>query len=99
MADWCIDHPKIGMYVRSVLCKSRYGSYMWNLQRIKQEDRAAFARAMQKDFIDDWNWIDVRMFSKDEFDLYLIAKNSPEELIEVFRKAMMNIRKHRVTDK
>lgn len=99
MADWCLDHPEYGMYVRSVLCKCRYGSYMWNLQRIKQEDRAEFARAMQKDFKEDWNWIDVRMFSKEEFDLYLIAKNNPTELLTVFRKATLNMKKHRVTDK
>ena len=99
MADWCLDHPEYGMYVRSVLCKCRYGSYMWNLQRIKQEDRAEFARAMQKDFKEDWNWIDVRMFSKEEFDLYLIAKNNPTELLTVFRKATLNMKKHRVADK
>ena len=72
---------------------------MWNLQRIKEEDRLEFARAMQKDFMEDWNWIDVRMFSKDEFDLYLIAKNSPKELLEVFKRATLNMKKHRVTDK
>lgn len=99
MADWCFEHPEYGMYVRSVLCKCRYGSYMWNLQRIKHEDRLEFARAMQKDFKEDWNWIDVRMFSKEEFDLYLIAKNSPAELLEVFQKAMLKMKKHRETDK
>lgn len=93
MADWCMEHPEYGMYVRSVLCKCRFGSYVWNLQRISRADRLAFAEAMQKDFISDWDWIDVRMFRKEEFDIYLIAKNNPGELLRVFRTAMMNMTK------
>ena len=99
MAEWCMKHPDLGIYVRSVLCKCRFGSYMWNLQRIKAEDRKEFALLVQEDFKEDWNWIDVRMFNQHEFDIYLIAKNSPAELLEVFRKASMNIQKHRSADK
>lgn len=99
MAEWCMKHSDLGIYVRSVLCKCRFGSYMWNLQRIKAEDRKEFALLVQKDFNEDWNWIDVRMFNQHEFDIYLIAKNSPSELLEVFRKASMNIQKHRGANK
>lgn len=91
MAQWCLDNPEYGMYVRSVLCKCRYGSYVWNMQRIKQSDRMAFAQAMKEDFTEDWNWIDVRMFNRNEFDMYLIAKNNPSELMHVFRRAMLNM--------
>ena len=45
-----------------------------------------FARLVQKDFNDDWNWIDVRMYKQDEFDIYLIGKNNPKELIDLFRR-------------
>ena len=86
MADWCLSHPEFGMYVRSVLCKCRYGSYMWNMRRIDPADRMDFARALQKDFIEDWNWIDVRMFKKEEFDVWLIGKNSTTEMVSIFRK-------------
>jgi glycosyltransferase involved in cell wall biosynthesis len=100
MAKWCEDNPEYGMYVRSVLCKCRFGSYVWNLQRIDRSDRVTFAVEMQKDFQSDWNWIDVRMFSKEEFDIYLIAKNSPSELLQVFSKAMINMtRAKKNTDK
>ena len=85
MADWCLEHPDVGMYVRPVLCRCRYGSYMWNMSRIEPSDRMEFARAMQSDFIDDWNWIDVRMFGKQEFDVFLIAKNNPSEMVDIFR--------------
>ena len=85
MAKWCFEHPEYGMYVRSVLCKQRFGSYMWNLRRIKSTDRLDFAIMAQEDFRDDWNWIDVRMFSKEEFDIYLIGKNDPVELVGLFK--------------
>ena len=85
MADWCFEHPEYGMYVRSVLCKCRYGSYMWNMRRIKPTDRLEFAMALQEDFKDDWNWIDLRMFSKEEFDIYLIGKSDPVEMVGLFK--------------
>ena len=85
MADWCMKNPQYGMYVRSVLCKQRFGSYMWNLRRIKPTDRLEFAMRLQEDFKEDWNWIDVRMFSKEEFDIYLIGKNDPVEMVNLFK--------------
>ena len=91
MADWCFKHPEYGMYVRSVLCKVRYNSYMWNMKRIKPTDRLDFAMAAQKDFKEDWNWIDVRMFSKEDFDVYLIAKNDPVELCDLFKRIVSTI--------
>jgi len=91
MAKWCEDHPMYGMYVRSVLCKCRYVSYMWNMKRIKPTDRLEFALAAQKDFNDDWNWIDVRMFSKEDFDIFLIAKNDAVELCSLFKNIIKRI--------
>lgn len=85
MAEWCKKHPEYGMYVRSVLCKQRFGSYMWNFKRIKSTDRLEFAMMVQDDFKDDWNWLDVRMFSKEDFDVYLIGKNDPVEMVELFK--------------
>ena len=90
MADWCMKHPEYGIYVRSVLCKMRFGAYMWNMRRIKATDRLEFAMALQKDFIDDWNWIDVRMFNQQEFDVYMIGKNDPVEMVGLF-KSVHNI--------
>lgn len=84
MAKWCRENPYFGMHVRSVLCKARFGSYMWNMARIEPADRLEFAKLVQNDFQDDWNWIDVRMFSKQEFDIFLIAKNSPEEFAKLY---------------
>ena len=86
MADWCEAHPEYGMYVRSVLCRCRYGSYMWNMKRINAEDRLEFALMVMDDFRSDWNWIDVRMFSKGDFDLFLIGKDDAVGLVSVFKK-------------
>ena len=86
MAEWCEKNPEYGMYVRSVLCKCRYNSYMWNLKRIRATDRHEFAMAAQEDFNEDWNWIDVRMFKKEDFDVYLIGKNDASQLVELFRR-------------
>lgn len=86
MAEWCLTHPEYGMYVRSVLCRCRFGSYLWNVKRIDASKRMEFARLAQQDFIDDWNWIDVRMYRQEEFDIYLIGKNNPKEYIDLFRR-------------
>ena len=91
MADWCMTHPEYGIYVRSVLCKCRYNSYMWNMKRIKPTDRLEFALQAQKDFKEDWNWLDVRMFSKEDFDVYLIGKNDAVELCDLFKRIQTTI--------
>jgi len=85
MANWCMKHPEYGMYVRPVLCRCRYGAYMWNMKRIKPTDRLEFALAAQTDLREDWNWIDVRMFSKEDFDIYLIWKNDAVQLCSLFK--------------
>ena len=85
MADWCLKHPEYGIYVRSVLCKARFGSYMWNFKRIKSTDRLDFAMMVQEDFNDDWNWMDSRMFTKEEFDVFLIGRNDPVEMVSLFK--------------
>ena len=91
IADWCMKHPEYGMYVRSVLCKCRYNSYMWNMKRIKPSDRLEFALMAQEDFKEDWNWIDVRMFEKADFDIYLIGKNDAVELCSLFKRLVQTI--------
>lgn len=95
MADWCLAHPEYGMYVRSVLCKMRFDSYMWNFRRIKATDRLDFAMLVQEDFKEDWNWIDVRMFNQQEFDIFLIGKNDPVEMVSLFKQIISSmIKKH-----
>lgn len=95
MADWCMKHPEYGIYVRSVLCKCRYNAYMWNMKRIKPTDRLEFAMRAMEDFREDWNWIDVRMFSKEDFDVYLIGKNDAVELCDLFKRITNTIQMHR----
>ena len=59
---------------------------MWNMRRIRAEDRLEFALMAMDDFRSDWNWIDVRMFSKGDFDVYLIGKNDAVELVALFKQ-------------
>lgn len=93
MAKWCEDHPEYGMYVRSVLCKQRFGSYMWNMRRIKATDRLDFAMMLQEDFKEDWNYMDVRMFNKQEFDIFLIGRSDPVEMVGLFKNIQKIIMK------
>ena len=95
MADWCLTHPEYGMYVRSVLCRCRYDSYMWNMKRIDEADRLEFARHAQTDFGTDWNWIDVRMFSKEDFNVFLIAKESAKDFHDLIVKMLEEYKRMR----
>lgn len=85
MEKWCMDNPQYGIWVRSVLCRSRFGSYNWNMSRIKEEDRLEFAKMAQKDFQDDFDFIDDRMFTEDEYKAYLTAIRSPEDYVKMFK--------------
>lgn len=85
MAQWCMDNPAYGIWVRSVLCRSRFGSYCWNMARIREEDRLEFARKAQKDFQDDFDFIDDRMFTEDEYKAYLTAIRKPEDYVKMFK--------------
>lgn len=87
LTKWCMNNPKYGIYVRAVLCRCRFGSYMWNMSRIRKEDRREFAEWLQRDFIIDDDFIDVRMFSEEDYNVFLIGRNNPEELIRLFKKA------------
>ena len=84
MAEWCKEHPEYGMDVRSVLCKCRMGSYMWNMARIDPEDRKAFADMAQQDFKDDWNYIDVRMFQRQELDIFMLAMKDADAFVDLY---------------
>lgn len=84
MTEWCFEHPEYGIYLRSVLCRCRFGSYLWNMTRITKESRREFAKLVQKDFLEDWNYIDVRMFTQKEYDLFMTGKDDPEEFIKIF---------------
>ena len=85
IAKWLLDNPWYGIDVMSVLCRARFGSYCWNMGRIDKKDRLAFAMQAQKDFINDFNYIDVRMFREKEYTVYLTARKSPEEFVEMFK--------------
>ena len=87
---WCFEHPEYGIYVRSVLCRARFGSYLWNMTRINRKDRPEFAKLAQADFEDDWNYIDVRMFGQREYDIFMTGKDDPESFIEIFNKGEDN---------
>ena len=61
------------------------------MKRIKPTDRLEFAMKAQDDFREDWNWIDVRMFCKEDFDVYLIGKNDAVELCDLFKRITKTI--------
>ena len=84
IADWLLKCPWLGIDVRSVLCRGRFGSYCWNMGRIDKKDRLKFAKQAQQDFNDDYNYIDVRMFTEQEFTVWLTARKSPEEFVKIF---------------
>ena len=86
LADWCMDNPQYGLYVRSVLCRCRFGSYLWNMSRIKEDDRLEFAEMAQKDFKVDDDYIDVRMFSEEDYQVYLIGRDDPTRFVELFKR-------------
>ena len=84
MADWCLKNPEYGMRVRSVLCRCRFGSYMWNMSRIEPAARLEFAKLAQKDFMEDWwHWIDIRMFKEEDLQIMMEAIRSPEDFVEI----------------
>lgn len=86
IAQWLIDNPWFGIDVRSVLCYGRFGAYCWNMGRIDKKDRLKFARQAQKDFETDYNYIDIRMFTDQEFTAWLTARKSPEDFVKYFEK-------------
>lgn len=85
MAEWCMDNPEYGIWVRSVLCRSRFGSYLWNMSRIDKKDRLEFAKMAQEDFKTDFDFVDARMFTEDEYNVFLTAIREPQAYVEFFK--------------
>ena len=81
-----MDNPQYGIYVRSVLCRCRFGSYLWNMARINKDDRLEFAKMAQEDFIEDNDFIDVRMFSEEEYQAFISARNDAENFVKMIEK-------------
>ena len=90
IAEWLVNHPWWGLEVRPVLCRARFGSYCWNMNRIKKADRLKFALQAQKDFKSDWGYMDVRMFTENEFNVFMLAKERPEDFVKLFEKGENN---------
>lgn len=86
LTKWCMDNPQYGIYVRSVLCRCRFGSYLWNMARINKDDRLEFAKMAQEDFIEDNDFIDVRMFSEEEYQAFISARNDAENFVKMIEK-------------
>lgn len=84
IAKWLVDNPEYGIQVRPVLCRARFGSYMWNMSRIDKKDRLSFAVQTQYDFNDDWNYLDVRMFHNLEYTAFRVGMQSPEDFVRMF---------------
>jgi len=81
--QWCMENAEYGIWVRSVLCRCRFGSYLWNMARIRKEDRLEFAKMAQEDFIEDNDFIDVRMFSEEEYQAFIRARNNPVDFVKM----------------
>lgn len=84
--QWCMENPQYGIYVRSVLCRCRFGSYLWNMARIDKKDRLEFARMAQEDFIEDNDYIDIRMFSEAEYEAFIAARNNAEDFVKMIER-------------
>lgn len=83
LIDWVMNRPELALYVRTVLTKCRFGSYMWNCTRIKKEDIPRCVYESRDDFIKDWEFLDTRMFTDREFNIYMMVKEKPEEIIKL----------------
>lgn len=81
---WCMDNPQYGIWVRSVLCRCRFGSYNWNMSRIDKQDRLEFAKMAQEDYKRDFDFIDDRMFTEDEYNVFLTAIREPQDYVKCF---------------
>lgn len=86
LTKWCMDNAQYGIYVRSVLCRCRFGSYLWNMARINKSDRLVFAKKAQEDFIEDNDFIDIRMFSDEEHQAFITARNNAEDFVKIIEK-------------
>lgn len=88
ITKWVMEHPKYGIYVRSVLCRCRFGSYLWNMARINKNDRMEFAKKAQRDFIEDNDFIDVRMFTDEEYAAFITARNNAGDFVKMIEKGL-----------
>lgn len=86
--QWIMENPGYGIYVRSVFCRCRFGSYLWNMARINKTDRLEFAKMAQEDFIEDNDFIDVRMFTDEEYAAFITARNSAEDFVRIIEKGV-----------
>lgn len=82
MHEFLDNHLEYAEKCRPSLIKLQFGSYMWNLRRIKKEDEEEFLKIAQIDLLYAWEYMDIRMFNENEVNLYLGICNDPMDVIK-----------------
>lgn len=85
MHEFLDNHLEYAEKCRPSLVKLQYGSYMWNLRRIRREDEEEFIKLVQEDLQNAWEYLDVRMLTNEEFNIYLLILNDPMDFLEQMR--------------
>lgn len=86
MHEFLNTRPELAIKTRASLIRLQFGSYMWNYFRIKESDRKDFAKLMQQDLLAVWEFVDVRMFSEKDINVYRLICGDVDTFTELVKK-------------
>ena len=92
MEEFLNNHEELLLPLRDILSRMRFGTYSWNLTRIKDKDRDEFVKKAAADLQRDNDYQDVRYYTEDAWKNYLIWMKEPDRFLEAVRKAEENER-------
>lgn len=81
MTEMLEDEPYLNHKLRRILEKLRFTAYFWNLKRISEEDGENWKYIMQRDFKRNWEYMDCRLYTEEEWTAMRICMENPSNVI------------------
>ena len=78
---WLEERPELAVKLRVVLSRLRFGTYSWNVSRLKEPERTGFAKQAVLDLKRDIEYMDSRFYTAGEVKAMYEWIESPETIV------------------
>jgi len=83
---WLDERPEMALKLRDILSRLRFGTFSWNVSRLKEPERSEFAKRASEELKRDNDYQDLRFYQKGELHALYEWMESPEIIVNMIRE-------------